>query len=838
MSYPNSNQSSCNNFQTSGVTPPLGRPPFSPRIIHGSPGNPNVPAPSPVTFGLNGNPNTPAPNNFPCHPFLQYPFNSRQVPSLPSPPPVADALPPFLPPILPPIPKAPVQETQNSTEYEVAVTHTGQSFLTLETDEETPTVGTKKRSRTQARRSSPETDHRIRKSGKTYKSVSGRTKKHNKRSRKSLSGSETPSLSDHESEIDNRALKKDVQVISKLISTTPKNSGHHGKVMKKNKESSHTSSETDSDSNGSSGESASSRDLLIKKLQDQVKNLGNKRKRTASKHTKVSGKTTEKSLKTGSSKKKSEKTKHSKHGIDVSDLDTGSAASSGTKPNDAYSSTDDGGEKVERPSKHRLPKKFKPTKTNYDDNKVGGFKLPRKIRDSETTRRLGVAGVDPYDLRVVDYIWKGPESWDVRYLASGNYAQMRVFRSFEDAQFAAAFCRATRDDGTGKLKLRNLITHLAKTEGIELRSFKDRMKLMSRIVDAAIQGVLATYGPGGSSEVSAMNEKVTQLISIVDRLKTENDGLQGELGRRPGMNGTPQTFIPSVFRIPTAPSENTTSPVGLTPNMSFTPPIPHINSPVNSQQLTIPFTAPHQLIHQQSTTPISSSSSSAPMQGMDTQVIIDSSGIPRTYGIMRGTGDSVREPILLDREPHKAQHTPVPISAISAPNNALTPAQQKTINEILAASQKNTDSTQEIASGSGTNEPPAKRSHCFSGGVFSQNFEHLFSNNQGYRMLLREHNIDKLTEERVRHLWQAEALSKEVRGKIKERALQLLGHLTDAGIANIEKETRKNSIQTWASTWGLPMSIMQKCKAIEPLCTLLTTCAHIMRPEEEGWNYL
>lgn len=153
-----------------------------------------------------------------------------------------------------------------------------------------------------------------------------------------------------------------------------------------------------------------------------------------------------------------------------------------------------------------LPSSWVSNEDFYDTTTVANLPLPRRVVSTTESVRLGLAGADPLQIKLIDVLWLHEGSWELRLIASGRFFSALGARSVRESQFVSAIMWALRDK---KIDLDSMCTSFAGEQSLPHITPKERKAVFDKLGASIVDSLLINF-PAKSAD-SALQERIRVL---------------------------------------------------------------------------------------------------------------------------------------------------------------------------------------------------------------------------------------------------------------------------------------------------------------------------------------
>ena len=108
-----------------------------------------------------------------------------------------------------------------------------------------------------------------------------------------------------------------------------------------------------------------------------------------------------------------------------------------------------------------LPNSWSTTNDHYDANAVHGLTFRKQIEATQWSRKKGVAGKDPLNIPVQEFLFHGVSDWRLRALSHGKFFSVVPVASVAEAVFMAQVLKLVRER---KVDIDTVATHVFQSD--------------------------------------------------------------------------------------------------------------------------------------------------------------------------------------------------------------------------------------------------------------------------------------------------------------------------------------------------------------------------------------
>lgn len=180
---------------------------------------------------------------------------------------------------------------------------------------------------------------------------------------------------------------------------------------------------------------------------------------------------------------------------------------------------------------HKLPSSWQSDREHFDVSKPMGLTLPRTVQPTKWSRPRepngqggnGTQGMCSLDIKLVDLVYMGVESYEMRHFAHGKWGIVKVCRPHSENHLVTELFKQTRWSqaiGQPVIKLDKVWANVAPQLNIKVNteSYSDRQKVWSHVVSHLVNELKALAGVEAPQADAALVNANKQLSEQVERL--------------------------------------------------------------------------------------------------------------------------------------------------------------------------------------------------------------------------------------------------------------------------------------------------------------------------------
>ena len=175
-----------------------------------------------------------------------------------------------------------------------------------------------------------------------------------------------------------------------------------------------------------------------------------------------------------------------------------------------------------------------PDRNHLDSTTIYEMKLPKQVQSSKWNDALGISGRDPTEVYLWEVLKNKRNSYALRLIANARYVKLEACKSSEEQHLVQALLMRMRHEDC-PVKLNHLLKTTAKSMGISLDTWEDKVKVWNQIADDLIKTMHVRCT---GAEIESKDATLAEMAAKLKEAQAENQRLKEANGNPASSSST------------------------------------------------------------------------------------------------------------------------------------------------------------------------------------------------------------------------------------------------------------------------------------------------------------